>query len=75
MLRGSSRRPASHTAHSFSRIPQVHYTYRKLLMLQEPLLVVVVLYLLFLLVVVYVRLDFTISKVCHPAAYKTAPVW
>lgn len=41
---------------------QVHYTYRKLLMLQEPLLVVVVLYLLFLLVVIYVRLDFTISK-------------
>lgn len=41
---------------------QVHYTYKKLLMLQEPLLVVVVLYLLFLLVVIYVRLDFTISK-------------
>ncbi|XP_075552189.1 dolichyl-diphosphooligosaccharide--protein glycosyltransferase subunit 1 [Dermacentor variabilis] len=41
---------------------QVHYKFKKLLMLQEPLLVVVVLYLLFLLVVIYVRLDFTISK-------------
>ncbi|EEC02477.1 ribophorin, putative, partial [Ixodes scapularis] len=41
---------------------EVHYKYKKLLMLQEPLLVVVVLYLLFLLVVIYVRLDFTISK-------------
>ncbi|KAL1416148.1 hypothetical protein MTO96_006415 [Rhipicephalus appendiculatus] len=42
---------------------QVHYKFKKLLMLQEPLLVVVVLYLLFLLVVIYVRLDFTINKV------------
>ncbi|KAG0426169.1 hypothetical protein HPB47_026706 [Ixodes persulcatus] len=41
---------------------EVHYKFKKLLMLQEPLLVVVVLYLLFLLVVIYVRLDFTISK-------------
>lgn len=41
---------------------EVHYKYKKLLMLQEPLLVVVVLYLLFLVVVIYVRLDFTISK-------------
>lgn len=41
---------------------EVHYKFKKLLMLQEPLLVVMVLYLLFLLVVIYVRLDFTISK-------------
>ncbi|KAK8768997.1 hypothetical protein V5799_014539 [Amblyomma americanum] len=41
---------------------QIHYKFKKLLMLQEPLLVVVVLYLLFLLVVIYVRLDFTINK-------------
>lgn len=38
------------------------YTYPRLLMLQEPLLVVVALYLLFLLVITYVRLDFSIDK-------------
>ncbi|XP_034950186.1 dolichyl-diphosphooligosaccharide--protein glycosyltransferase subunit 1 [Chelonus insularis] len=38
------------------------YTFPRLLMLQEPLLVVVALYLLFLLVIVYVRLDFSIDK-------------
>lgn len=31
-------------------------------MLQEPLLLIVALFLLFLLVIVYVRLDFSISK-------------
>uniref|UniRef100_A0A2R5LA90 Dolichyl-diphosphooligosaccharide--protein glycosyltransferase subunit 1 n=1 Tax=Ornithodoros turicata TaxID=34597 RepID=A0A2R5LA90_9ACAR len=41
---------------------EIHYTYKRILMLQEPLLVVVALYLLFLLVVIYVRLDFTITK-------------
>lgn len=41
---------------------QLRYTFPRLLMLQEPLLVVVALYLLFLLVIVYVRLDFSINK-------------
>lgn len=38
------------------------YTFPRLLMLQEPLLVAVALYLLFLLVITYVRLDFSIDK-------------
>lgn len=38
------------------------YTYPRLLMLQEPLLVALALYLLFLLVITYVRLDFSIDK-------------
>lgn len=41
---------------------EVHYKYQKVLMLQEPLLVVVALYILFILVVVYVRLDFSITR-------------
>ncbi|XP_012252881.2 dolichyl-diphosphooligosaccharide--protein glycosyltransferase subunit 1 [Athalia rosae] len=41
---------------------QLRYTFPRLLMLQEPLLVVVALYLLFLLVIIYVRLDFSINK-------------
>lgn len=38
------------------------YTFPRLLMLQEPLLVAMALYLLFLLVITYVRLDFSIDK-------------
>lgn len=38
------------------------YTFPRLLMLQEPLLVAIALYLLFLLVITYVRLDFSIDK-------------
>jgi len=41
---------------------ELHYKFQKLLMLQEPLLVVLAFYLLFLLVIIYVRLDFSISK-------------
>ncbi|XP_070557890.1 dolichyl-diphosphooligosaccharide--protein glycosyltransferase subunit 1-like [Ptychodera flava] len=41
---------------------EVHYTFQKVLLLQEPLLVVGAFYLLFLTVIVYVRLDFSISK-------------
>lgn len=41
---------------------EVHYEYQKILMLQEPILVVVALYFLFLLVIIYVRLDFTITR-------------
>ncbi|XP_011495905.1 PREDICTED: dolichyl-diphosphooligosaccharide--protein glycosyltransferase subunit 1 [Ceratosolen solmsi marchali] len=41
---------------------QLKYTFPKLLMIQEPLLVTVALYLLFLLVIIYVRLDFSIDK-------------
>lgn len=43
--------------------PQVHYTFNKVLMLQEPLLVVATFYILFFTVIVYVRLDFSITKV------------
>ena len=42
---------------------QLHYTFNKVLLLQEPLLVVGAFYLLFMLVVIYMRLDFAISKV------------
>ncbi|XP_048740407.2 dolichyl-diphosphooligosaccharide--protein glycosyltransferase subunit 1-like [Ostrea edulis] len=41
---------------------QLHYTFQKMLLLQEPLLVVGAFYLLFLAVIVYVRLDFSITK-------------
>lgn len=43
--------------------PQVHYTFNKVLMLQEPLLVVATFCILFFTVIVYVRLDFSITKV------------
>ncbi|XP_022300002.2 dolichyl-diphosphooligosaccharide--protein glycosyltransferase subunit 1-like [Crassostrea virginica] len=41
---------------------QLHYTFQKMLLLQEPLLVVGAFYLLFLAVIVYVRMDFSITK-------------
>jgi len=41
---------------------ELHYTFQKVLLLQEPLLVVGAFYLLFLTVIIYVRLDFSISK-------------
>ncbi|XP_016375830.1 dolichyl-diphosphooligosaccharide--protein glycosyltransferase subunit 1-like [Sinocyclocheilus rhinocerous] len=44
----------------------VHYTFNKILMLQEPLLVVGLFYILFFTVIIYVRLDFSITK--DPAA-------
>lgn len=47
----------------FFRLFQVHYTFNKVLMLQEPLLVVAAFYILFFTVIIYVRLDFSITKV------------
>ncbi|XP_068598036.1 dolichyl-diphosphooligosaccharide--protein glycosyltransferase subunit 1 [Brachionichthys hirsutus] len=44
----------------------VHYNFNKILMLQEPLLVVAAFYILFFTVIIYVRLDFAITK--DPAA-------
>lgn len=41
---------------------RLKYTFPRLLMLQEPLLVAIALYLLFLMVIAYVRLDFSIDK-------------
>jgi len=41
---------------------ELRYTFPKYMLLQEPLLVVTAFYLLFVLVIVYVRLDFSISK-------------
>lgn len=41
---------------------QVHYTFQRLLLLQEPFLVVGAFYLLFVVVIIYVRLDFSITK-------------
>ncbi|KAL3853057.1 hypothetical protein ACJMK2_016639 [Sinanodonta woodiana] len=41
---------------------ELHYTFHQLLLLQEPLLVVGAFYLLFVLVIIYVRLDFSITK-------------
>lgn len=54
----SSLTPFSVLAHT-----QVHYTFNKVLMLQEPLLVVAAFYILFFTVIIYVRLDFSITKV------------
>lgn len=44
----------------------IHYNFNKVLMLQEPLLVVGAFYILFFTVIIYVRLDFSITK--DPAA-------
>lgn len=44
-------------------VQQVHYNFNKILMLQEPLLVVGAFYILFFTVIIYVRLDFAITKV------------
>ncbi|KOB68629.1 Dolichyl-diphosphooligosaccharide--protein glycosyltransferase subunit 1 [Operophtera brumata] len=44
---------------------QIRYTFPRLLMFQEPLLVVGFLFALFLLVIIYVRLDFSIHKPEH----------
>lgn len=41
---------------------ELHYSFNKVLLLQEPLLVVGAFYLLFMLVVIYMRMDFAISK-------------
>lgn len=41
---------------------EIHYSFPHMLMLQEPLMVIVALFLLFVLVIIYVRLDFSISK-------------
>ncbi|XP_045164577.2 dolichyl-diphosphooligosaccharide--protein glycosyltransferase subunit 1-like [Mercenaria mercenaria] len=41
---------------------ELHYNFQKLRLLQEPLLVVGAFYLLFLLVIIYVRMDFSITK-------------
>ncbi len=47
---------------------QLTYTFDKIMLLQEPLLLVGALYLFFLLVVIIVRLDFSITKV-HVCSY------
>ncbi|XP_033746394.1 dolichyl-diphosphooligosaccharide--protein glycosyltransferase subunit 1-like [Pecten maximus] len=41
---------------------ELRYTFKRIMLLQEPLLVVGAFYLLFLIVIIYVRLDFSITK-------------
>lgn len=41
---------------------EVDYNFPRILMLQEPLLIVLALYILFVMVIIYVRLDFSITK-------------
>lgn len=41
---------------------ELHYNFQKIMLLQEPVLVVLAFYLLFVLVIIYVRLDFSITK-------------
>lgn len=48
---------------NFCFLNQIHYNFNKILMLQEPLLVVGAFYILFFTVIIYVRLDFAITKV------------
>ncbi|XP_032943344.1 dolichyl-diphosphooligosaccharide--protein glycosyltransferase subunit 1 isoform X1 [Rhinolophus ferrumequinum] len=48
----------------------VHYTFNKVLMLQEPLLVVAAFYILFFTVIIYVRLDFSITKLVADAVWE-----
>lgn len=40
----------------------LHYTFPRFMMLQEPMLIIIFLYILFLSVIIYVRLDFSIYK-------------
>ncbi|XP_026471303.1 dolichyl-diphosphooligosaccharide--protein glycosyltransferase subunit 1 [Ctenocephalides felis] len=40
----------------------LHYTFPRFMMLQEPVLIIIFLYVLFLSVIIYVRLDFSIYK-------------
>jgi len=42
---------------------QLRYAFPKYLLLQEPLLIITAFYLLFVVVIIYVRMDFAISKV------------
>lgn len=49
---------------------QIHYTFQKFLLLQEPLLCVAAFYILFVSVILIVRLDFSISKVSEEEALK-----
>ena len=53
---------------------QVHYTFQRTQLLQEPFLVVGAFYLLFILVIIYVRLDFSITKVIFEPA-QTSPCY
>ena len=48
---------------------QLRYTFAKYMLLQEPLLIIAAFYLLFLSVIIYVRLDFAISKVQFTVSY------
>jgi len=41
---------------------ELHYSFNKMLLLQEPMLLVGAFYLLFLVVIIYVRMDFAITK-------------
>lgn len=41
---------------------ELHYSFKKINLIQEPLLVVGAFYLLFIIVIIYVRLDFAITK-------------
>lgn len=41
---------------------ELHYTHPKYMLLQEPLLVIGAFYLLFIIIIVYVRMDFSITK-------------
>lgn len=41
---------------------ELHYTFHKLMLLQEPMLVIGAFYLLFFIVIIYVRMDFSITK-------------
>jgi len=41
---------------------ELRYTFPKFMLLQEPLLIVTAFYLLFVVVIIYVRMDFSISK-------------
>lgn len=64
--------PTCQPWHPFPFSLQIHYTFNKVLMLQEPLLVVAAFYILFFTVIVYVRLDFSITKV-HPGLGRRLP--
>lgn len=41
---------------------ELHYTFQRVLLLQEPLMVVIAFFVVFLVIIIFVRLDFSITK-------------
>lgn len=71
VVRCTARNLVEHHIQDF----ELHYTFERIMLLQEPLLMVVALYLFFLFVIVVVRLDFAITKVCLIKSSSVSSWW